>query len=205
MLSAVKVLLIDDDPDAAHLLSGELERHAIEVVWARDYRSGVESFEAGGFDAVLVDHFLGVRTGLEFLHHATATRPEVPVILVTAVDSAEIDEAALEAGAAGFVLKEEARGALLDRTIRYAVRRGNRHGVASSTPRSRAAGKDLTLQVALSRGMTIRDAARASGMSERTAYRRMNDPEFQAQLAALESELRNRMVDRAVEDILSGD
>ena len=200
----MNVLLIDDDSDDAYLVRRELERYGVEVEWASGFDAGVEAFERAQFDAVLVDHLLGARTGLEFLGLAAARKPDVPVIVITGMESQEIDDAALDAGAAGFVLKDDARGDLLSRTIRYAVRSG-RH--QSRTPRQetrpRPGGKDLTLQVALSRGMTIRDAAKAAGMSERTAYRRMNDPVFQEQLADLESELRSRMVDRTVEDILN--
>lgn len=198
----MNVLLIDDDSDDAYLVRRELERYGIDVEWAAGFDAGVEAFESRRFDAVLVDHLLGARTGLEFVKYAGAHRHSVPVILITGLESQEVDDAALEAGAAGFVLKDDARGDLLSRTIRYAVRASRDTPKPSPEPRPKPGGKDLTLQVALSRGMTIRDAAKAAGMSERTAYRRMNDPVFQEQLAALESELRQRMVDRTVEDIL---
>ncbi len=200
----MNVLLIDDDSDDAYLVRRELERYGIEVEWAPSFDAGVEAFGSRPFDAVLVDHLLGARTGLEFLRHAVNQHPGVPVILITGLESQEIDDAALEAGAAGFVLKDDARGDLLSRTIRYAVRASRDQSTTGRhEPRPKPGGKDLTLQVALSRGMTIRDAAKAAGMSERTAYRRMNDPVFQEQLTALESELRARMVDRTVEDILN--
>lgn len=205
-VAAVNVLLIDDDSDDAYLVRRELERYGIDVEWASGFDAGVEAFASRRFDAVLVDHFLGPRTGLDFLQHAGSQRPGVPIILITGLGSQEVDDAALEAGAAGFVLKDDARGDLLSRTIRYAVR-ASKDQPPSARPESRSkpGGKDLTLQVALSRGMTIRDAAKAAGMSERTAYRRMNDPVFQEQLTALESELRQRMVDRTVEEILNTD
>jgi DNA-binding response OmpR family regulator len=201
----VNVLLIDDDSDDAYLVRRELESYGIDVEWAAGFDAGVEAFESRRFDAVLVDHLLGARTGLEFVKYAGAHRPAVPVILITGLESQEVDDAALEAGAAGFVLKDDARGDLLSRTIRYAVRASKYTPKPPPEPRPKPGGKDLTLQVALSRGMTIRDAAKAAGMSERTAYRRMNDPVFQEQLAALESELRQRMVDRTVEDILNAE
>jgi DNA-binding response OmpR family regulator len=204
IVAAVNVLLIDDDSDDVYLVRRELERYGIDVEWAPGFDAGVDAFRSRRFDAVLVDHFLGARTGLEFLRHAGAQRPGVPIILITGLESQEVDDAALEAGAAGFILKGDARGDLLSRTIRYAIR-ASRESQATprADPRPKPGGKDLTLQVALSRGMTIRDAAKAAGMSERTAYRRMNDPVFQEQLTALESELRQRMVDRTVEDILN--
>jgi DNA-binding response OmpR family regulator len=204
IVAAVHVLLIDSDSDDAYLVRRELERYGIEVEWAAGFDEGVEAFEARRFDAVLVDHHLGARTGLEFVRFAGSHKPGIPVILITGLDSQEVDDAALEAGAAGFVLKDDARGDLLSRTIRYAVRASRAHPpMPRQESRPKPGGKDLTLQVALSRGMTIRDAAKAAGMSERTAYRRMNDPVFQEQLSALESELRQRMVDRTVEDILN--
>ena len=165
-VSGVNVLLIDDDSDDAYLVRRELERYGIDVEWASGYDAGVEAFEARRFDAVLVDHLLGARTGLEFLRRAAAQRRGVPIILITGLESQEVDDAALEAGAAGFVLKGDARGDLLSRTIRYAVR-ASRESEATprSDPRPKPGGKDLTLQVALSRGMTIRDAAKAAGMS----------------------------------------
>lgn len=203
-VAGVNVLLIDDDADDAYLVRRELERYGIEVEWVPGFDAGVEAFANRRFDAVLVDHFLGPRTGLEFLRHAGSQQPAVPVILITGSESQEVDDAALAAGAAGFVLKDDARGDLLSRTIRYAVRASrDQMPTTRHDARPKPGGKDLTLQVALSRGMTIRDAARAAGMSERTAYRRMNDPVFQEQLTELESELRQRMVDRTVEDILN--
>jgi len=203
-VAGVNVLLIDDNADDAYLVRRELERYGIEVEWVPGFDAGVEAFANRRFDAVLVDHFLGPRTGLEFLRHAGSQQPAVPVILITGSESQEVDDAALAAGAAGFVLKDDARGDLLSRTIRYAVRASrDQMPSARHDARPKPGGKDLTLQVALSRGMTIRDAARAAGMSERTAYRRMNDPVFQEQLTELESELRQRMVDRTVEDILN--
>lgn len=200
----MNVLLIDDDADDAYLVRHELERYGVDVEWAPGFDDGVQAFERRRFDAVLVDHYLGQRTGLEFLGFAGARRPDVPVIVITGFESREVDDAALDAGAAGFVLKDDARGDLLSRTIRYAIRASKEQAASPRDEvRSKPGGKDLTLQVALSRGMTIRDASKAAGMSERTAYRRMNDPMFQEQLAALEAELRQRMVDRTVEDILN--
>lgn len=194
----MNVLLIDDDADDAELIRRELDGFGIRIVWADGFQAGIELIESGAFDAVLVDQLLGVRTGLEFLDHARQARPDLPVFIVTGVESQEVDDAALEAGAAGFVLKREVRGDSFSRTLRYGVRH---HRARPGPPDPKPGGKELTLQVALSRGMTIRDAAKAAGMSERTAYRRLSDPVFQEQLAALRTELRERTLDRTVRDM----
>jgi hypothetical protein len=52
---------------------------------------------------------------------------------------------------------------------------------------------DEALAAALARGLTVRDAAAAAGVSERTAHRRNADPEFRRQVV----ELRAGMVNAA--------
>ena len=51
-----------------------------------------------------------------------------------------------------------------------------------------------TLALELARGATVRDAAAAAGVSERTAHRRRADPAFKARVR----ELRSAMVDAGV-------
>jgi len=53
--------------------------------------------------------------------------------------------------------------------------------------------RDLALLVALARGESVRDAAREAKLGERTAWRRMSDPEFRRRL----SEIRADVIDRA--------
>lgn len=48
---------------------------------------------------------------------------------------------------------------------------------------------DELLAAALAAGRTVRDAAGAAGVSERTAYRRLSDPVFTQHVAALRDEM----------------
>ena len=59
-------------------------------------------------------------------------------------------------------------------------------------PRTVPKGADRALLQALACGATVEHAARKAGMSERTAYRRLDDPAFRAQL----DQLRADMVER---------
>ena len=45
------------------------------------------------------------------------------------------------------------------------------------------------LALALAAGQSVRDAATSAGVSERTAFRRLADPEFAAQVAALRADM----------------
>jgi hypothetical protein len=58
--------------------------------------------------------------------------------------------------------------------------------VPDSTSRGRAEERLLN---ALAAGRSVREAARAAAISERTAYRRLANPGFQKRLAALRDEL----------------
>jgi len=48
------------------------------------------------------------------------------------------------------------------------------------------------LVLSLASGKTIRDAAQQAGLSERTAFRRINDPEFRRQVREARSEMFSR-------------
>lgn len=56
-------------------------------------------------------------------------------------------------------------------------------------PRSVQKSADRTLLQALACGATVENAARKAGMSERTAYRRLDDPVFLNQLEQLRAEM----------------
>ena len=53
---------------------------------------------------------------------------------------------------------------------------------------------DSQLLAALAAGRTVEDAAHQANISQRTAFRRLADPEFQQQI----SQLRSRMIDEAL-------
>jgi hypothetical protein len=59
---------------------------------------------------------------------------------------------------------------------------------------------DTALQLALAAGQTVRDAARAAGIGERTAGRRLADPAFRRRVC----ELRAEMVQRALGKMADG-
>ena len=74
-------------------------------------------------DVVVLDLGLPESTGLETLHRFLAAFPEATVVVTTALSEAKFGEAALEAGAQDYVVKEQlnARGA--QRVVRYATQR----------------------------------------------------------------------------------
>ena len=68
-------------------------------------------------------------------------------------------------------------------------------------PRIAARPGDLQLQIALARGATVRDAAKAAGVAERTAHRRLSDPSFRAEVDRLRNELQQKIVEKVAVEL----
>lgn len=122
-LDAVRILVVDDDPQAEALIELALaEAHfdrRIEVVSTAS--QGLQRIEDDEHDVYVVDYRLPDRNGLELIHDAKATGATKPFILMTGYGSGDIDEAALKAGAADYVEKH-LLSTHLERSIRYAIR-----------------------------------------------------------------------------------
>lgn len=100
-----KILFIDDDPALGRLVQKVLGRLGRDIEHVTEADDGFARIEEGGIDVLVLDHYLGDRTGLAMLE-AVASRPDAPlVIYVTGSTEAAIAVAALKAGAADYVLK----------------------------------------------------------------------------------------------------
>jgi uncharacterized membrane protein YqiK len=64
-----------------------------------------------------------------------------------------------------------------------------------------ASEKDSILATAISAGASTAEAAEKAGLSQRTAQRRIADPEFQQQVAQLRSKLMARALDKMAENM----
>lgn len=102
---ALHVLYVDDDPALARLASRVLGRHGMEVVHAASVASGLDLFQNGQFDVVVLDHYFQAATGMEFLAAIETVPARVPVLYVTGSNEAQIAIDALKAGAADYVIK----------------------------------------------------------------------------------------------------
>jgi diguanylate cyclase (GGDEF)-like protein/PAS domain S-box-containing protein len=128
MKERLNILLVDDDRDEYLLLKGliaqgrrELGHVRFEIDWVETYEDALEACQAKSYDALLVDYFLGSRSGLELVKEIAGRGIKAPVILLTGQGSYQIDLAAMEAGAADYLVKGELSLPVLERTIRYAI------------------------------------------------------------------------------------
>ena len=104
MTQAARLLLVDDDPEIAQLLSSYLGRFGHEVVVAGDGIAMWQIWSRGGIDLVLMDQMLPGADGLSLLRRLRQTS-NVPVIMVSARAEATDRVLGLEVGADDYVAK----------------------------------------------------------------------------------------------------
>jgi response regulator RpfG family c-di-GMP phosphodiesterase len=123
---ARRILLVEDDEEDYEFtrdLFGELPAPKDQLAWARDYAAAINATSNDRFDVCLVDYRLGgAESGLDLAKTLIGDRYATPVILLTGLDDRQIDEKAASIGAADFLVKGEISAAILDRTIRYAIK-----------------------------------------------------------------------------------
>jgi CheY-like chemotaxis protein len=123
----LRVLLVEDS-DADQILTAAFlkpVRCAIDI--ARNGRVGVELFQVGGYDLVLMDFEMPVMNGLEAVREirrieADTGAPTTPVLGLTAHTIANVAVKAREAGFTELLSKPIRRESLLETVARYGGR-----------------------------------------------------------------------------------
>jgi FixJ family two-component response regulator len=114
-----KLAIVDDHPSVRRSLKRLVEAAGFP---AQTYASG-EDLLYDGLDQVVCAIFdvnLGGLSGIETRRRLSSKHPDIPVIFITAMDSAEVRREAREVGCAAFLLKP-IRGEKLIGAIRQAV------------------------------------------------------------------------------------
>lgn len=104
----MKVLIVEDNPAMRHLLRQVIGEVA-EVYECADGAEALPLYEANhldGTDLVLMDLRMTQVSGLEATRRLRAAHNEARVVIVTSFGDARLREAARQAGACGYVLKE---------------------------------------------------------------------------------------------------
>ena len=99
------VLVVDDEVGMVTLLRNYLTREGYEIHTAPSGETALQFLEEHDCDVVLTDLRMGGMDGLALVREIHATRPETPVILMTAFGGIETAIEAVKAGAYHFVAK----------------------------------------------------------------------------------------------------
>jgi diguanylate cyclase (GGDEF)-like protein/PAS domain S-box-containing protein len=122
----VRVLLVEDSPDHADLISTKLKRsRRLEAIITHEDRleKGLQQLETNSFDVVLLDFSLPDSFGLETFRRAHEVAPRTPIIVLTSLDDNDLAVQAVREGAQDYLIKREADTRLLVRSILYAIER----------------------------------------------------------------------------------
>ncbi|WP_312293493.1 response regulator transcription factor [Dermacoccus nishinomiyaensis] len=118
-----RILIVEDEESYWEPLAYMLKKEGYEAVVAATGPEGIDAFERGGADLVLLDVMLPGMSGVDVCRELRS-RSSVPIIMLTAKDS-EIDKVVgLEMGADDYVTKPYSGRELLARIKAVLRRRG---------------------------------------------------------------------------------
>jgi two-component system, OmpR family, response regulator len=101
----INVLVVDDEPVLAEMVSMALRYEGWNIATAGDGLSAIAAARAQRPDVVVLDVMLPDMSGLEVLHKLREEIPQLPVLLLTAKDAVEDRIAGLTAGGDDYVTK----------------------------------------------------------------------------------------------------
>jgi len=118
-----RILIVDDDESMCRMLAAGLDRRGYAVTWKTAAAAALESVAGEDFAVILTDVHMRGMDGLELCRRLVDSRPDVPVIVLTAFGSLDTAVAAIRAGAYDFITKP----ADLD-VVALALARAVKHG-----------------------------------------------------------------------------
>jgi two-component system response regulator QseB len=121
-MSAMNVLLVEDDIDIGNGVRIALTDQGMAVVWVRRLVDALDSLATVAHDIVLLDLGLPDGNGLSLLERLRRERKAMPVLILTARDALEDKLLGLDAGADDYLVKPFALAELLSR-LRALARR----------------------------------------------------------------------------------
>lgn len=119
----MRILLVEDDELLGAGVRDALERARHAAEWVTDGGQALAALRAGAFDLVILDLGLPGMHGLEVLRSLRASGDAMPVLVLTARDTAPQRVAGLDAGADDYLVKPFDVDELLAR-VRALQRRG---------------------------------------------------------------------------------
>lgn len=124
------VLLVEDNPADARLLEEQLKNDCPEQVAltaVSNIKDALRRLDERTFDAVLLDLSLPDSHGLETVARILGHVPSVPIVVLTGLVDDELAVTAVHEGAQDYLVKGQADGYLVLRSIRYAIERHQLH------------------------------------------------------------------------------
>ena len=125
----IRILLVEDSPADAYMV-GQVLRQVPRLFFTLTHElqlgRGLERLRTEEFDVLVLDLSLPDTHGLETVTRAVAEAGEVPIVVLTGQNDDSLGLKAVRLGAQDFLVKGEADGWTMVRTLRYAMERKRR-------------------------------------------------------------------------------
>lgn len=122
----IKALIIEDDEGHAELICrflSKAENIYFDTERAELMSSGIDFLGRKNFDVILSDLGLPDSMGMETFEKLHSRYPDIPMIVLTALDDENTALSALQSGAQDYLIKGQIDTSQLVRSIRYAIER----------------------------------------------------------------------------------
>ncbi len=129
-MSAIKVLLVEDDPNLGLLLREYLNAKGYETMLATNGKKGYEAFSKGDFQLCILDVMMPVKDGFTLAEEIRRTDKTIPIIFLTAKSMKEDRINGFKKGADDYMTKPFSMDELMLR-ITAILRRVNPEAVSS--------------------------------------------------------------------------
>lgn len=125
-LTTIKVLLVEDNPADARLVREQfldIEANDFELCHVDSLGEAYAALQQQEFDVMLLDLSLPDSQGINAVNHILSVAPQLPIVVLSGIDDAELSLQAVQAGAQDYLVKGQGDGNLLNRALRYAIER----------------------------------------------------------------------------------
>lgn len=101
-----KILIIEDDLLISSLVQFRLKKEGYDTHLVSDGNEGIKAIDELQLDLIITDVMMPFRSGIEIIHHAKQSKPDLPIIVLSSLG--EEEQVVLEAfnlGVADFIPK----------------------------------------------------------------------------------------------------
>lgn len=160
----MRILLVEDEPRAAHMLAKGLREQTYAVDLAKNGRDALYHASITDYDAIVLDVMLPGVDGFEVCRGIRRKGSNVPILMLTARDAVDSRISGLDSGADDYLIKPFDFGELLAR-LRAVIRRG-RLPLAPAIVTVGTLRIDLRARQASRRGLPIKLTSREFALLE---------------------------------------
>ncbi len=121
----LKILLVEDNLADANFIVDILDKYNKQsnLKHVKKVTEAIDTLGRDNFDAILLDLFLSDSQGIESLDVVKQKAPQLPILILTATEDANMAVRSLRQGAQDYLIKGEFEAKGLTRSIQYAIER----------------------------------------------------------------------------------